>query len=76
MKDEVRTGCDNTRRPPASYKRSVRGLELEACGVRLILVVPDEGFGSQESDRAGTRVGLVFGSATAVAMPSESVLMR
>jgi hypothetical protein len=53
----------------------VRGLELEACGVRLILVVPDEGFGSQESDNAGSRVGFVPGSATPT-LPNESVLMR
>ena len=38
--------------------RSVMGLELEACGVRLILVVPDEGFGSQVSERDEALVGL------------------
>ena len=75
MKDEARTGCDHTRFPLASKTRSVKGLELEACGLKLILVVPDEGLGSQVSDRAGARVGLVFGSATAT-LPSESVLMR
>ena len=55
--------------------RSVSGLELEACGVRLILVVPENGFGSQVSETDWARGEFDFGSAIAT-LPSESVLMR